>query len=461
MNITDWTVDRMNPVVLRESRQLVRSRFAMGIMLSFLLIMVVSSAMYVVTMNDTTQTSFHHGKNLFNILYYILGYASLLFIPAHTALPFWGQQRSKNMDLLFTSTISSRSIIWGKMTSSFWMLMLLFSVSMPFMVLTILLRGIGFFEVLLNLAMLAGLILLATMALLLLVCLPISRVFLGLLCLGFFFILLIFPSFTTEISRNGARGDAIGTFLFVTAIVLPILGALATALISPSVSNRALSVRFTITICWIIAGIAAWLAPSDASEVWVGLSVFGAATAMLASSSDASQLSRRIQRTVPKNRLLRIIAFPFFNGPFSGWIWCFMIGMLSIVATWGNLMEGEYTSLLFYALAYSLMAAWVRRAPFIQRICPEKYTWAIAGLLLAIASILPLLANFIMHPGSSSDLMWEVGNPFAAFDDNAQTHMIFSGCFCLLMLILNIRWLGRQIKAFRPLEATITVNEAG
>ena len=452
MSVINWTVDRMNPVVLRESRQLVRSRFAVGIMLTFLLIMVVASAIYVMTMGGSARTSFSHGKNLFNILYYVLGYAAILFIPAHTALPFLGQQQTSSLDLLFTSTISPRSVIMGKMTSAFWMMTLLFSVSMPFMVFTVLLRGIGLLEVFLYLAMLAGLILLATMGFLLLVCLPTSRVFMGLLSIGYFLTLVMFPGILVSFSYRGINGEAVGTFLLVTALLLPVLGALATALISPAVSNRALGARITITASWLVAGIAAALGSTNTEEAWASISLFGTAIAMFACSSDSAVLSRRVQRAVPENRFLRIIAFPFFNGPVSGWTWCWGIGLITILATTGTSMGGEYYSLLLYAIAYSLLAVFIRRIPFINQICSEKYTWAIAVFLVMWGSILPLLANFVVNPGEKAKLLWRVGNPFAAFDKDPEIHVVFSACFCGLLVLLNLRWWLRQIAAFRPIK---------
>ena len=141
----DWFSDRINPVVLRESRQLVRSRFAVGIMMLFLAIMVVVSGLYVVSMNQNASQSFTHGQELFRILSAFIGLSMLLFLPDPTALHLLLQRNTSGMDLLLISTIRPRAIIWGKMAAAFWMTILLLSVSMPFMLFTVLLRGIGLF----------------------------------------------------------------------------------------------------------------------------------------------------------------------------------------------------------------------------------------------------------------------------------------------------------------------------
>ncbi|MCK5805509.1 MAG: hypothetical protein KAI66_21940, partial [Lentisphaeria bacterium] len=296
MSVVDWMVDRTNPVVLRESRQLVRSRFAVGIMMAFLLIMVIASALYVLTTGKNSYSGFFsRGKELFGIFSMILGYAAILFVPAHTAFPFLGQKQANSMDLLFVSTIPPRSIIFGKMVSALWMTVLLLSVSMPFMVLTVLLRGIGLFEVLLSLAILMALVLMATMGALLLVCLPTSRVFTGLMGVGYFLLLLLFPGFI-RFGFGGVDGEFVAIFLVVIALLLPMVGALATALISPAVSNRALPARITITVCWIVAGISTALWLTGALETWASIFAIGAGLGMLLCAGEPSALSRRVQR---------------------------------------------------------------------------------------------------------------------------------------------------------------------
>jgi ABC-type transport system involved in multi-copper enzyme maturation permease subunit len=466
MSVIDWMVDRMNPVVLRESRQLVRSRFVVGIMMLFLLVMVVASAIYVLNIGNSSRSNFSHGKNLFAIFYYVLGYATILFIPAYTALPFLAQKQSSSMDLLFISTIPPRAIIFGKISSAFWMMVLMFSVSMPFMVLTALLRGIGLFEVFLFLAALAGLVMLATLGFLLLVCLPTSRVFTGLLSVGYILLLILFPSITATLHYSGLTGEVVAIFLTVTALLLPMMGAAATALISPAVSNRARGVRITITIVWIVAGIAAALGPSGSGEAWTSIFVVGAALAMFACASEPSTTSRRVQRAIPKNRLLRVLVFPFFTGPLSGWVWCGLIGLatLGISEIFFSIYLAdtpEFFSFLLYGLAYSLMAVFIRRVTFIRRFCAEKYTWGIALFLAVWGTILPLLANFAVNPNGRVKLLWRLGNPFAAFDEDPEIHVIFAACLCGLLTLMNMRWLLRQVMAFRPAKIAIPVVEEG
>lgn len=454
MSVIDWVEDRINPVALRESRQLVRNRFALGIMMVFLFIMVVASAIYVVAMGSSVNGSFSHGKNLFNILYYILGYAVVLFLPLHTALPFLAQRQSNDMDLLFTSTIPPRSIIWGKMASAAWMAVLLFSVSMPFMMLTVLLRGIGLFEVCLFLILLMGLGLLATMGFLLLVCLPTNRMFMIVLCIGYSFFLLTFPGITATLQLQGLEAKVVGGFLFGSASMMAILGALATALVAPAVSNRALGVRITLTACWLAAGIGIWLFYTGGKEFWAVVSMIGVIIALITSSSDPSTMSRRIARSVPRNRFLRILAFPFFYGPVNGWVWCWIIGFTTLYSNQNS--QDEFKALLLYGTAYTLLAVFIRRKTFVGRFCLEKYTWALVIFFGALGSILPLLANFVVNPNEDPKLLWHMGNPFAALDSDPEMHVAFAACACGILLILNLRWILRQFAAFRPVVVAAT-----
>lgn len=461
----EWFFDRINPVVLRESRQLVRSRFAVGVMMLFLAIMVVASGLYVVSMNQNASRSFTHGQELFGILSTVMGLAMILFVPAHTALPLLLQRNTSGMDLLLISTIRPRAIIWGKMAAAFWMTILLLSVSMPFMLFTVLLRGIGLFEVLASMATTVAFVMVATAGFLVLVNLPFSRVMLWLMSVGYIMQLFIFPTVLSVVLFSGSSGvptEYYITMASLVAISLPILTSLAIALVSPAVSNRALGPRVTITVCWLVSGIVCLILKSDASEAWLALSMVLLSIAMHVSASEPSVPSQRVRRSIPRNPLLRLLAFPFFSGPLSGWTWCLLIGFVSFLVYFtasipypissDELMSG--VSFMLYFLAYSLMAAFLRRVTFIRRFCPESMTWLLGGFLIALGCILPFIANFIVNPTSGPDLLWELGNPFAAFEsDDPAEHLVYATLLCSLLVLLNGRWLLGQLRSFRPPQA--------
>lgn len=449
MSLASKAVDLINPVVLRESRQLVRSKFAVGILMTFLLVLVISAALYVITIGDNSYQLFTHGKNLFQILYYVLGYIGILFIPAYTAIPLLIQKQSTNMDLLMVSTIPVRSVVWGKMASAFWMMVLMFSVSMPFMVLTVLLRGIGLFEVINYLLMLATIIMLATMGFILLVCLPTSRVFVSLLSIGYLLLLLMFPGITASFQFTGLSGNVALIFLGIAAILLPIGGAIASALISPAIANRSKGVRITVTACWLVSGIVCLLFDkTDAIEVWAVLSTIGASIAILAGSSEPGVMSRRVQRAVPNNKGLRILAFPWFTGQLNAWVWS---GFIALVSTLIFYDEKETLFVMaHYALMYSLLGTFIRRLTGIRRICPEKYTWAVAVFLGMVGTLLPIIAHFVVKPNSNPDLLWEFGNPFVALFDNPEEHLTPLIWTNIFLILINVRWLLKQAFNFHP-----------
>ena len=101
-------------------------------------------------------------------------------------------------------------------------------------------------------------------------------------------------------------------------------------------------------------------------------------------------------------------------------------------------------------MMYSLMAVFIRRVTFVRRFCAEKFTWAVALFLAILGCILPVLANFAVNPDGDAELLWRMGNPFAALDEDSGTHLVFAGVVCGLFLLLNARWLFRQFAAFRP-----------
>ena len=470
MKMMDWILDRTNPIMLRESRELVRSRFAVGIMMTFLLVILLVSSIFVI-LTANMNKGFSLGKTLFQICFSLLVYTTILFIPAYTAFPFLKQTRKNGLDLLFMSTIKPRSIILGKMISAFWMLVLLFSVSMPFLFFTTFLRGVGLSEVFMSLFVLMITVLLVTMGCLILVCLPTSLVFTSLLALGYFLFLFMisgvissFLAFSHFDFGHVMLGFGLGGLLF-----LPIGGALATYLISPAVSNRAFPLRLTFTICWVISGIVAAIADvmttklGDFIILWAVWSLFFIIFTVLFCNSEPSVLTPRVQRSIPKRVFFRWLVFPFFTGPVSAWVWCLIVGITSatFIPADSEIQKGLFAA-LFYAFLYSLMAVTIRRIPFFRRFIREKYTWFIAFFLLILGALLPFIMDFILYPDEDLEALWHLGNIFDIMNDDqaiVTDHLLFSIILSGLFVLINVGWIFRQIAAFRPLVTSTKVEE--
>src|SRR5262249_11535355 len=109
----DW----LNPIVVKELRQAVQSRFVVVALLIFLTIQVLAVGIYLVTAADPT-FSFDAGRWVFMILFGIMLAVSMLFVPLYTGVRLVAERSETNLDLLFITTIKPRSIIAGKLMAA-------------------------------------------------------------------------------------------------------------------------------------------------------------------------------------------------------------------------------------------------------------------------------------------------------------------------------------------------------
>jgi hypothetical protein len=167
--------DALNPIVIKELRQAVQSRFVVTMLIVLLAIQLVAVGMYLIFSNPAAY-DFTAGRTVFTILLSILLMVSLLFVPAYTAVRMIAERSDTDVDLLYITTIRPRSIIAGKVLAAAVLTGLIFSACLPFMTFTYFLRGIDlptvFVLLVLSFLVVQGCSLLA----LLMACLPFGRV---------------------------------------------------------------------------------------------------------------------------------------------------------------------------------------------------------------------------------------------------------------------------------------------
>lgn len=133
--------DRINPIVVKELRQAVQSRFVIAALMTLLSIQIIAIGIYLLT-SGSSLFSFDAGRDVFLILFAILQGIGMLFVPLYTAVRLAAERSDTNVDLLFITTIKPRSVIAGKMFAAITLTVLIYSACMPFMAFTYFLRGL-------------------------------------------------------------------------------------------------------------------------------------------------------------------------------------------------------------------------------------------------------------------------------------------------------------------------------
>lgn len=492
--VASWLDDRMNPIVVKELRQAVQSKFVVSILMLFLVILLTTLLMYVLNTDTIGQVTGNHGANLFHIFQGMLLTTCMLFVPIYVGGRLAVERASTTSDLLFVSTIRPSSIVWGKLLAGMIVTALIFSACAPFMVVTYLLRGIDPPTILFVIGLDLLVVLAAVQMAILIGAIPISLVFkiiLGLfLGVNFIWALgLIAFSLIWEMSRWGI-GSRMGEWEFwapVLGFVICWLGGvglvffLTVSLISSPPSNRAFPLRLYMTCVWLVSlavfiYLESFYGHGEMLFVWAAFASAILLTAMIISVSERDKIGPRLRRSIPNNILLRAPVFPLFSGAASGLCWSISMVVLTLGIAWfsamlntgsrsftqeGIHMLGAIGITGLYLLAYAMTAVLLRRWLF-RHAAAVASTSAIAIFLIAMGCIVPVILAFVMNP-NNWDIhgdWWLALNPLSPIfelDNNnrwtaLQTRTFFiATAWSIIMVLLNIRWLFGQVTAFRPL----------
>jgi len=486
-----WREWELNPVVIKELRQAVRSWSVTGILLLFLTVMFFTSLGFLIGQSFDEGADEQVGGTLFAWFVAILAAASILFIPLYTGIRVATERQESNPDLLYASALSPGQIIRGKFLCGAYVTLLFFSACLPFMAFTNLLRGVDlpsvFFVLFVLFLVVCGLNQLAIF----LACLPLTKPFkvlLGLYCFfQSFWVIggLIFGSLSMMHSGIGAMMAERDFWIAATTVggvglaIAGLLYFLSVALISPPSANRALPLRVYITLVWLLGGLLclSWVWRMKNAQLmlaWVWPTFQLMMFALLNSISNADQLSRRVRRSIPASRLKRIPAFIFFNGAAGGLLWVALILSLTYLATryvmflssaWFSAtslpMDEDrhwYVATTAYAFAYALMALFIHRKFMSKR--PAKIAGVLAVLLVGIWAVAPAVVLFFLNRLSWKTVEGlQLGNVFNVFflrdNDHRYYHTIFALSWAALMVVLNAKWFWTQMKNFRPPPAEV------
>ena len=473
----DW----INPVVVKELRQAVQSRFVVAALLVLLGIQLLAIGIYLIR-QGTTLLDFDAGRSVFMFLYAILLFVSVFFVPLYAAIRLTAERSDANVDLLFVTTIKPRSIISGKIIAAAIISILVFSACMPFMVFTYFLRGIDLPSIFIVLALGFVVVIAAAQMAIFAACLPGSRVFKMLLGVTTLIVLLII--FMMVMAESGGLIQfGIGSrliewefwkgvlgFLGFLGLLGGIFYSLAVALIKPVAANRALPVRIFITIAWAVLGAGVMLVsfrdknhtPVIYWQIFLNC-IFG--MALFVAVSERPRLGRRVLAAIPDSRVKRALVFPFYSGSASGLFWtCTGIGLTQTAAwlwsrffpTFNNLgdLSGSRKwigAMCLYFFCYAMSAALLRRR--LLSGVTSDLTWLISLIFIGCGSVIPFMIGYLLYFGDhwwDQDVYnWLVGNPFA-WNDKSDMYLGVAVVWAGIIALFNLPWFIRSVRGFRP-----------
>ena len=509
-------LDGINPVLLKELRQMVRSRSLVVSLLFFLgALMAMTAGMLALASSSAAKAAVPDGLPVgmicFFIVYGLLAFITTLVIPFSVLNRIAREREPGRADLQYSTPLPPRSFVDGKalcgaVTGAFFVF-----ASLPFLLLSYLLRGVG-------LGMIAGAAISSVLGagILSYVAIlfgatkwsPLAKRVAFFFTLYFgagnfgsgIFAFFAISSFAAAASSGTMAAPSSFGMLFSTPNALSLVAlvcvvcfaitwyvrAFAISLLTPVNFNRSRPVRQAETVIWLImlALVAfAVLASDDGTPLifWAGFGALFFGVRLLMSVSTPRGYSRRVRSEISNVRLRRVFQYPIFDGGENGVVFHLLMGLATLAAatalrpfaqvetippgakTIGQTGEVLCVIAVFwlYLAFFALLcrAIWCRF--LVGRVRPAR-TGLVAFVLFGLASVVPSLfvamdvAKEAYDTSAVSGALGVFGNAAGAayglFENIPQAiwrHLLFSTIAFIVSVALWLPALLRSVRDFR------------
>ena len=499
--MTNWLDDRMNPIVVKELRQGMQSRSFIVIVNLLLAALTVICVLAVMTNPDISVRA-DGGRFIYDFLQGVLFIACFVFVPMYVLIRLRSERDENSVDLFFTTTLKPKRIVQGKFFAGMALIGMLYSVCVPYMLFTYVLRGYDIPSMLLSLGfglLVAIVVLTATIVV---GCWSAPKA-LGVLVALAWAGLLGLVTYTMirwshSILEFGAQtyfaqpGFYAGlTFYFVaTFFAHKLFESMAIGLISPPSSNRTLRLRIWASVSIVglfvvFLGCSGFIASLSSApflvelyqitSVWMCLMLPLVMIMLFIAVCEPDGFSNRIllQRPRGGRAVFRPLTFLYTHGASSGVLWALFhaVGMISIyfcTYAWAQAYSsghrfytGNGTSWLFliglFVLNYALLGKIVMRTFFPPT--AAKHTWVAALCSLFALMMATLLISIAIDPQHwDRSILWKFVAPFMADYDAGEvyTYLYFEIIWAAVVFVIC---LPRTLRDFHEYQAGKPLRE--
>lgn len=421
-----WCCERLNPIVIKEIRQSLKSR-QFTISFGLTLIAAVGWTILAVALMVPRLYYIPGGLPLLFGFFCILAVPLLIIIPFTAFRSLTSETEDGTFELLRISALSSTQIIYGKMSSASVQILLYLSAIAPCIVLTYLLRGVGLLTILLFLGGTVLVSILETAFALALAAVSTSRLvqtgvtvlfLIALLFIGFGWMTFVTAGLSEGSGEveNGASAFALGIFGALTIVTLLITLALRSAAAAIDFASENSSTPVRLRILWLITVCLFWL--SMAVVAFEDLTAFYVCTIILFCvfgfvgglvTGERGVISPRTRRTLPRTFLGRVfltwlypgagLGYMFLISLFAGWCATVAAGELYFQSRYSSEFEDFSITVLGYVLlCYLAMYLGINR--LLMLAVPRQMTSrmmvsvTLLIVIVLLAHLIPLLAVY-------------------------------------------------------------------
>lgn len=355
-----WATERINPIVVKEVRQSLKSK-QFSISFGLTLIAAVSWTLIAVSLMVPRIYFVPAGVQLLTGFFCILQFPLMIIIPFSAFRSLTTETEDSTFELLSISALSAWQIVLGKMTSALLQILLYLSALAPCIVLTYLLRGVSMFSILFLLALTVAFAVSETAIALLLAAVSRARMLqagatilllIGLI-VGYFFCTMMVVSGVLQQLSNPPKEMYLVMFGFATVILVAldlVLRAAAAAIDFPSENHSTPLRKRIVLLVGVILFWSTFAVVASREEEFAFVFLFGAfmVCMFLAAlmTGELGIISPRARRTLPRTFGGRVLLTWFYPGAGMGYIF--------IVCLFAALVVTMYITEVYYAYSMQM-----------------------------------------------------------------------------------------------------------
>ncbi len=332
---------RINPVTLKELRQLVRSRLILWGMVALPIVLILATgAVLLSEMHDISIQEAMYGKGLGEepliAVSIITGVVTCVLIPLFTSIKTAIETSKTDLGLEFTTALTPGQIVSGKITAAAVISAIAVAIAMPFFVLSYLMRGIDLsITVLIPVLLFVSSVSLTAVGLLP-ACSRRRSIAMKVISLVVLYIFLpfFFSSITAAIGigraiRGGDGFAASSVFVFyvlLSAIIVALCRAQAAAMLAPPHTDYLRPLRITQLV---VIGISTLLV---SGPPWCAALCIGAGIILLHAAFYPVPITRGAVAHMPRSKALWPILFPLATGSVPSMVFGVLIAVAAASA---------------------------------------------------------------------------------------------------------------------------------
>ena len=352
---------RINPVTLKELRQLVRSRLILWGMVALPIVLILATgAVLLSEMHDISIQEAMYGKGLGEepliAVSIITGVVTCVLIPLFTSIKTAIETSKTDLGLEFTTALTPGQIVSGKITAAAVISAIAVAIAMPFFVLSYLMRGIDLsITVLIPVLLFVSSVSLTAVGLLP-ACSRRRSIAMKVISLVVLYIFLpfFFSSITAAIGigraiRGGDGFAASSVFVFyvlLSAIIVALCRAQAAAMLAPPHTDYLRPLRITQLV---VIGISTLLVPGPP---WCAAWCIGAGIILLHAAFYPVPITRGAVAHMPRSKALWPILFPLATGSVPSMVFGVLIAVVvsSALAVFYPNLPDDITKIFFVVM---------------------------------------------------------------------------------------------------------------